>query len=75
MKQSFNKIPIKAAFLKDALTWPGVTSAEKTVHKIKGVKMFWTPQGLLLTAQGKQTLVPHANVNNAVLAEEFPDET
>lgn len=62
-------IPVKLAFLHQALTWPGVAGSEKTISdaKIKGVKMSIIPQGLLLEKKGKQCIVPHTNVVNYVL--------
>lgn len=64
------KTPVTMAFLHQAITWPGVAGAEKTVHKIKGVKLFLVPQGLLMEAKGQKCIVPYANVVNAVLSEE-----
>lgn len=62
-------IPVKTAFLHQALTWPGVAGAEKTISeaKIKGVKIYWAPQGLILECKGQTCIVPHANVANAIL--------
>lgn len=48
-------INIKSAFLNQAITWPGVCGAEKTLNdtKIKGIKMQLMPVGLLCTAKDK----------------------
>lgn len=61
--------PVKTAFLHQAITWPGVSGAEKTISatKIKGVEIYWAPQGLVLQCKGQTCIVPHANVANAIL--------
>ena len=71
-KETIQSMPIKLAFLHQALTWPGVTGSEKTISdaKIKGIKMSITPQGLLLEVKGKKCIVPHTNVVNYVLPDE-----
>jgi hypothetical protein len=61
--------PVSAAFLHQAICWPGVCGAEKTINKVKvkGVVLTVLPQGLLLEAKGKKCLVPHTNVINYIL--------
>lgn len=65
-------IPIIQAFLHQAISVPGAIAAEKTLMemKIPGIKMWFTPQGLLLEVKGKQVIVPSANVVNAIVMED-----
>lgn len=62
-------IPVKQAFLHQAITVPGLIASEKTLaaFKMPGLKMWFTPQGLLLELKGTQVIVPSANVANAIL--------
>jgi len=67
-----NYRPVKAAYLHTALVWPGgALNAQTSLIKEKcpDIKMCLLPDGLLVQAKGKQTLVPYPNVVNCVLEE------
>lgn len=63
---------VKLAFVHQSIVVPGIIGSEKTLSeaKIKGLKMYWTPQGLRMEVKGIVVMVPHANVVNAVLSDE-----
>lgn len=60
---------VKVAFLHQAITWPGIAGAERTISqaKIPGVKIYWAFDALVLERKGQTCIVPHANVANAIL--------
>lgn len=64
-------IPIKWATTHQVVSIPGFLNTEKTLsdQRIKGLKMFLTPFGLLLMAKDRQALIPTANV--CVMEPEF----
>lgn len=66
-----NKIPIRLAFLHQSIIVPGVIGNEKTLSaaKIPGIKMWWTPQGLVLERKATRAIVPLANVVVGVIDE------
>lgn len=66
-----NKIPIRLAFLHQSIIVPGVIGNEKTLSdaKIPGLKMWWTPQGLVLERKATRAIVPLANVVVGVVDE------
>lgn len=66
-----NKIPIRLAFLHQSIIVPGVIGNEKTLSesKVPGLKMWWTPQGLVLERKATRAIVPLANVVVGVIDE------
>ena len=64
-------LPVKLAFLHQAISVMGIINTERTLSKDKvpGIEMNWTPEGLLIAARGMRCIVPAANVAVAVLAE------
>lgn len=67
-------LEVKAAWLHQALVWPGgPLNAQTTLidTKCPDLKMHLMPQGLLVTAKNKQTLVPYPNVSNCVLVDKM----
>ena len=55
---------VVSAFLHQPVTVAGIVAGERTLNKnkIPGVEMSWTLHGLLLSKDGKECLVPAANV-------------
>lgn len=67
-------LEVKAAWLHQALVWPGgPLNAQTTLTDTKcpDMKLYLLPQGLLVTAKNKQTLVPYPNVCNCVLTDKI----
>lgn len=66
------KILVKMAFLHTAILVPGFIFTEATLsaERIKGLKMWMTPMGLLIEGGKDSALVPSANIKVLILAEE-----
>lgn len=66
------KIQVKQAFLHTSILVPGFIYTESTLSadKVKGLKMWMTPMGLLLEGGKDAALVPSANIKVLILAEE-----
>lgn len=62
-------IPIKLAFLHQAVVWPGNIGSERTLSndRVKGIKMVYGPQGLIVTVKGEDAIIPLANVAIAIV--------
>lgn len=60
-------VPVVHASIHQALQVPGLGS-EKTLMETKfpGIKMSWTPVGLLLKIKDKRVTIPAANVVNCL---------
>ncbi len=64
------KLPVKQAFVHQALVWPGAkANGEKSLHKSPATKIFLTEHGLLLEEKGVLTncLIPMPNVVNMII--------
>ena len=63
------KIAVVQAFLHSDILVPGFIMTEKhlSAAKIKGLKMWLTPMGLLLEGGKHDCLVPLANIKNMLL--------
>lgn len=69
--KDYSNIPVKVAFLHQTVQIPGVFGGEKTLsdQRIPGIKMTYTPHGIVVEVKGLKGIVPLANVAIAVLDE------
>lgn len=72
------KIAVESAFLNQAICWPGMVGSEKTLtdKKIKGIKMWLMPYGLICQLKDKKgieqrIIVEKTTIINLIIS---PDE-